>query len=249
MADSSGFEIQFHIVGDRAISVVLGDVISLEVNSRVRVLKQVIEGRHIEGITEMVPTYTNLIIHYKPEIIRYSKLMKLLGELTFGLKPKETVSEMVVEIPILYGGELQTDLEECATLQKVSVEELIRMHCGSLYYTYMLGFAPGHPYLARFENPFSFKRRECPRVKIPGGSVVVAEGLSNLIPFDQPCGWNIIGHTPVRIFDAYKQPPSLVNAGEWVKFVPITAEEYVEIKERVKNGTYECKSYPKESAR
>ncbi|NBK22799.1 MAG: 5-oxoprolinase subunit PxpB [Spirochaetia bacterium] len=241
------YEIQFHIAGDSAISIELGDVISLEVNSRVRALRQVIEERSIPGITEMVPTYTNLIIHYRPEQIRYSKLEKLLRQLVLDLKPIDFSNDMVIEIPILYGGDSLIDLQECAERQKVSVNELIRMHSQSLYYTYMLGFAPGHPYLARFENPFSFKRRECPRVKIPAGSVVVAENLSNLIPFDQPCGWNIIGHTPVKIFDAFKQPPSLVNAGDWVKFVPISKEEFDSIKEQVKLGKYACKRYPKES--
>lgn len=242
-------DIQFHIVGDSAISVELGDTISLEVNSRVRALRQGIEERNIKGIREMVPTYTNLIIHYRPETIRYAKLVKLLRQIVSTLPSLEFTNDVVIEIPILYGGDSLVDLEECAALQKVSVDELIRMHSQSLYYTYMLGFAPGHPYLARFENPFSFKRRECPRVKIPAGSVVVAENLSNLIPFDQPCGWNIIGHTPVKIFDEFKQPPSLINTGDWVKFIPISEDDYATIKEQVKQGTYTCRRYPKESNR
>ena len=242
-------EPRFYIVGDCAVSVELGDEISLEINFKVRALKELIESQKLDGITELVPTYTNLMIHYKPEILRYGRLIKYLNKAVRALDSVTIGDEKVVEIPILYGGESGTDLEECAALEKVSLDELVRMHSQSLYYAYMLGFAPGHPYLARFENPFHFKRRETPRVKIPAGSVVVAENLSNLIPFDQPCGWNIIGHTPVRIFNEGMEPPSLVNAGNWVKFVPVDENEYRQIREQVEKGEYQCITYLKETVK
>ena len=242
-------DIRFHIVGDCAISIELGNEISLETNLKVRALQQLLESRKNIGISEMVPTYTNLMVHYDPELIAYGKLVKYLKTLVNSLETVSIADEKVVEIPILYGGEAGTDLDECAALEGVSVEELIRMHSSSLYYTYMLGFAPGHPYMARFEDPFSFKRRETPRVKIPAGSVVVAENLSNLIPFDQPCGWNIIGHTPVRIFNEEKEPPSLINAGNWVKFVAIDEAEYKQIREQVEKGEYTCRTFLKETVK
>ena len=176
-------DIKVHIVGDCAISIELGDKISLDSNLKVRTLKNALESRKGIGIREMVPTYTNLMIHYDPELVSYGKLMKEIKKMVNSLSAVKFANEKVVEIPILYGGESGTDLEECAVLEGVSVEELINMHSQPLYYTYMLGFAPGHPYLARFENAFHFKRRDTPRVKIPAGSVVVAENLSNLIPF------------------------------------------------------------------
>lgn len=110
----------------------------------------------------------------------------------------------------------------------------------------MLGFAPGHPYMARFEEPYSFKRRESPRVKIPARSVVVQLNLSDLIPFEQPCGWNIIGSTPLDICNFDKEEPFLLSAGDWVRHVPVTKDEYDRIRHDVENGTYKVKTYAAE---
>ena len=147
------------------------------------------------------------------------------------------------EIPILYGGETGPDLEYCARLEQTSTEEIIRKHSEHEYYVYMLGFATGHPYMARFEEPYSFKRRESPSVKIPARSVVVQLNLSDLIPFEQPCGWNIIGSTPLDICNFKKEDPFLLSAGDWVRHVPVTKEEYDRIRRDVENGTYQVKTY------
>ncbi|MDO5348671.1 MAG: carboxyltransferase domain-containing protein, partial [Lachnospiraceae bacterium] len=105
--------------------------------------------------------------------------------------------------------------------------------------------APGHAYMARFEEPFHFKRRDTPRVRIAGGAIVVQLNLSNLIPFDQPCGWNIIGGTPLTICDYSKDDPFLVHAGDWIRYVPISLQEYKTIQEDVRKGTYRLKTYTK----
>ena len=127
-----------------------------------------------------------------------------------------------------------------------TLEEIVRIHSQSDYYVYMLGFAPGHPYGARMENPFSFKRRPTPRVKIPAGSIVVQLGLSDIIPFDQPCGWNIIGTTPVPAYDPRKENPFLLQAGQWMRHVPISREEFAAIRRQVEAGTYVPKTCRKE---
>ncbi len=237
--------IRFLLAGDTAVSIQFGQEISMEISLQVRALQYNLESMPIDGIMEVVPTYSSLMIHYLPEIISYKELKTELELRIASLNTIEMPMEKVTEIPIVYGGTYGHDLEECAKLEGMSVEELIKIHSGSEYYVYMLGFAPGHPYMARFERPFSFKRRESPRVKIPGGSVVAAQNLSNLIPFDQPCGWNILGATPVVICDYQREQPFLVNAGQWVRFIPITEEEYVKIKQQVEQGTYHCKTYEK----
>ena len=149
-------------------------------------------------------------------------------------------------IPVLYEGEYALDLEEIARIEGKTEEEIIRIHSQSDYYVYMLGFAPGHPYTARFENPFSFKRRETPRVRIPGGSIVVQLGLSDIIPFDQPCGWNIIGTTPILACDYRKKNPFLLKAGQWIRHVPVDKAEFMDIKRQVELGCYQPKTYEKE---
>ncbi len=233
-------EIQILTTGDCAISVQLGNEISLETNSKVLTLWKELQTHPIEGITEMLPTYAALMIHYRPEIIRYSELKKRIEDAAKELKAETSNQVKIVkEVPICYGGELGPDLELCAQLEHTTVDEIIRKHSSHDYYVFMLGFAPGHPYSARFEEPFQFKRRETARVNIPGRSVVVQQNLSDLIPFDQPCGWNIIGMTPLTICDYSKEDPFLVRAGEWVRYIPVDRAEYDRIRKQVEEGTYQ----------
>lgn len=234
-------EPRFLITGDCAVSIQMGTEISLEVNQKVLELQTELTEHPIEGITEMVPTYASLMVHYDPRKIRAKQLMEEIRS-RFGQGKTTVKREKVIrEIPILYGGELGPDLELCAELEGTTVEEIIRKHSEHDYYVYMLGFAPGHPYSARFEEPFSFKRRETARINIPARSVVVQQNLSDLIPFDQPCGWNIIGSTPLTICDYKKEDPFLVHAGEWVRYIPITKEEYERIRKADEAGTYQVK--------
>lgn len=236
-------DVKFLVAGDRAVSVEFGKVICLETNEKVRMLEEKLKESPIDGVVEVVPTYCSLIIHYRPEVVLYGELVQALKEKLNHMHSVQKKKKIVKEIPILYGGETGPDLEYCARLEQTSTEEIIRKHSEHEYYVYMLGFAPGHPYMARFEEPYSFKRRESPRVKIPARSVVVQLNLSDLIPFEQPCGWNIIGSTPLDICNFKKEDPFLLSAGDWVRHVPVTKEEYDRIRRDVENGTYQVKTY------
>lgn len=238
-------DVKFLIVGDSAMSVQMGSEISLEVNEKVRKLLANLNERPIEGIVEMVPTYSSLMIHYRPEKIIYENLKNEIKNRLKEFTQVEALSQIVKEIPICYDDEFGPDLKDCAAFEKVSVKEFIRMHSEHEYYAYMLGFAPGHAYKARFEEPFHFKRRETPRVRIPGGSIVAQLNLSNFIPFPQPCGWNIVGGTPLTICDYKREDPFLVHAGEWVKYMPVTSREYALIKRDAEKGRYQIKTYTK----
>lgn len=237
--------VKFLIAGDSAVSIQLGEEISLEINQQVRMLFGELMKHSVEGIVEMVPTYASLIVHYRPEIISYEKLIKEISKKMEHMDKLEQKQQIVKEIPICYEGELAPDIEECAAYEKCSVEDVIRMHSEHEYYSYMLGFAPGHAYMARFKEPFHFKRRNTPRIRIPARSIVVQENLSNFIPFDQPCGWNIIGTTPLTICDYKRENPFLVQAGDWVKFIPVSRKEYDRIKEADCKGIYRLKTYEK----
>ncbi len=243
-------EAKILVAGDHGISVQLGSEISLEVNGRVLALLKDLQDHPIEGISEMVPTYASLMIYYRPEEIRFDDLKKQIEERLAGLKAENTQREKVIkEVPICYGGELGPDLGLCAQLEHTTEEEIIRKHSSHDYYVFMLGFAPGHPYSARFEEPFTFKRRQTARVKIPARSVVVQLNLSDLIPFDQPCGWNIIGSTPLDICNYSKPDPFLVRAGEWVRYIPVDRAKYDEIRRQVEAGTYQVTVHHEPAAR
>ena len=234
-------DVKILMSGDQAVSVQMGDEISLEVNRKVLMLHEELKKKPVEGIREMVPTYASLMIHYRPEVIGLDKLMDEIYQRVDSMQGIAETKKIIREVPILYGGETGPDLELCAQLENTTVEEIIRKHSSHDYYVYMLGFAPGHPYSARFEEPFSFKRRDTARVKIPAGSVVVQLNLSDLIPFEQPCGWNIIGSTPLTICDYKKEDPFLVHAVEWIRYIPVNKKEYDQIKRADEAGTYQVK--------
>ena len=234
-------DVKILMSGDQAVSVQMGDEISLEVNRKVLMLHEELKNKPVSGIREMVPTYASLMIHYRPDVISLEQLKDEIYQRVDNMKDIAGTKKIVREVPILYGGETGPDLELCAQLENTTVEEIIRKHSSHDYYVYMLGFAPGHPYSARFEEPFSFKRRDTARVKIPERSVVVQLNLSDLIPFEQPCGWNIIGSTPLTICDYKKEDPFLVHAGEWIRYIPVSKKEYDQIKRADEAGTYKVK--------
>ena len=236
-------------VGDSALLVEFENEISIETNTKVISLKASLENAPFRGMKEPIPTYRALLVQYDPLIVRAASAEAAVRERLRDLSSVSLPKAVVTEIPVLYDREFAEDLDEIARIEGKTVEEIIKIHSQSEYFVYMLGFAPGHPYTARFENPFSFKRRATPRVRIPGGSIVVQLALSDIIPFDQPCGWNIIGMTPVLACDYRKEKPFLLHAGQWIKHVPITREEYFDIKRRVEQGTYECRTYEKGAAR
>lgn len=194
----------------------------------------------------MTPAYRSLLIQYDPCAVKSGAVREFVGQSLANLRSVTLPKPVITEIPVIYDPEFAPDIEEIARIEDKTVEEVIRIHSGSDYFVYMLGFAPGHPYTARFENPFSFKRRESPRVRIDGGSVVVQLALSNIIPFDQPCGWNIIGTTPVLVCDYRRENPFLLKAGQWIRHIPIDRDEYFDIKRRVELSEYVCRTYEKE---
>lgn len=239
-------EVIIRYAGDRAILAEFENEISMETNSKVRSLKFTLEQNPFPGMKELIPTYRALLVQYDPRVIKAAAVIEWIQDCMGRMSKVSLPKAIVTEIPVIYDKEFAEDIEEIAKIEKKSVKEIIKIHSQSDYFVYMLGFAPGHPYAARFENPFSFKRRETPRVRIPGGSIVVQLALSDIIPFEQPCGWNIIGRTPVLACDYRKKNPFLLQAGQWMRHIPIEKEEYFDILKQVKLGTYVCKTYEKE---
>ncbi|MBT9775635.1 5-oxoprolinase subunit PxpB [Clostridium sp. MCC353] len=236
---------RFLLNGDSAVSVELGTEINIETSKKVRALMAALETCKTDAIVETVPAYASLMIHYRPELMNIYQLKELVSRCLDSGEKKEQDKAVITEIPVLYGGDTGMDLEECARMEGISVPELISIHSGFDYYVYMLGFAPGHPYCARMERPFSFKRRTEPRIKVGAGSVVVSGELSNILPFDQPCGWNVIGNTPVKLCDYSKPEPFLLEAGRWIRFIPVSEPEYKEILREAELGNYKCRELEK----
>lgn len=233
-------------VGDCALSVEFENEISLETNQKVCAMKAALEKQDIYGVQELIPSYRALLILYDPLLVEWTAIEAAIAQCGNALDDAQVSKSVITEIPVLYEGEYAMDIEEIAKLENKTVEEVIRIHSQSDYYVYMLGFSPGHPYTARFENPFSFGRRTSPRIRIPGSCVVVQKERSNITPFPQPCGWNVIGTTPLLVCDYRHETPFLLKTGQWVRYVPIERAEFMEIKRQVELNCYQCKTYEKE---
>ena len=213
-------------VGDCAVSVELGQEISLEINHKVMALKMVLEREPIRGIVELIPTYCSLLIQYDPMDLRYGQLRDRLEALVTQLDEVEMPPKQVVEIPVAYGGEYGPDLGEVARAHNISEEEVIKLHSEPEYPIYMLGFVAGFPYLGGMNKAIATPRKKSPRLKIEAGSVGIAGEQTGIYSVESPGGWQIIGRTPLKLYDVEREEPVLLKAGQYVKFKPITKEEF-----------------------
>ena len=238
-------ETKYLQAGDQALNMEFGNEISQEINRKIRAITLAIEREKIEGIVEVVPTYRSLMIHYDPLEIEYKKLVGTLKKLESNLANIDLPAPEVIEIPTLYGGEYGPDIENVAKHNQLSVKEVIKIHTSKEYLIYMLGFTPGFSYLGGMDQRIATPRLQSPRTKIPGGSVGIAGEQTGIYPIDSPGGWQLIGRTPLNLFDPKDKDPILLKAGNYVAFKPIDEEEYKKIEEEIENGAYRCYRYPK----
>lgn len=217
-------------LGDKAIAVEFGQAIDLDINQRVMALRdkiqQDVQQNKLSGIVEMVPTYCSLLVEYNPLLISYDELTQILQQMAEHIEAAETASKEVVEIPVVYGGEYGPDLAEVADYHQLSPQQVIEMHAEPEYPVYMLGFVAGFPYLGGMNPHLATPRKKAPRLKIEAGSVGIAGGQTGIYSVESPGGWQIIGRTPLKLYDANRPQPVLLSAGQYVKFKPISQAEY-----------------------
>jgi inhibitor of KinA len=224
--------------GDNAIFVELGDSIDSEVNQHVRNLKLTLEKAEVPGIVESVPTYHSLLVYFNPLKVKVSILRQTVCNLLKSTTVAELPKRKLIEIPATYGGDFGPDLELVARHNNLSSAEVVRIHGSTQYLIYMLGFMPGFPYLGGMSPEIATPRKTTPRLKIPAGSVGIAGNQTGIYPAESPGGWQIIGRTPLALFRPNQEPPSILQAGDYLSFVRITPEEFAAIKEAISNGTY-----------
>lgn len=239
---------KYLIAGDRAIIVELGNEISREINRRVMNLAHGIEKTGLRGVSEVVPTYRSLLINYDPLAISMEELVEEIRKIEGQLDELDMPKPRVVEIPTAYGGDFGPDIGFVARYNGLTVDEVIDIHSKGEYLIYMLGFTPGFPYLGGMSERIAAPRLKNPRVKIPAGSVGIAETQTGIYSIESPGGWQLIGRTPVRLFDPHKKPYILLNAGDYIRFRPITETEYYQIEKQVKEGTYKVKDFEKSNS-
>ena len=213
-------------LGDRGLLVELGDGIDPAVNRRVQRLQQMLSRETLWGVVETIPAYCSLLVVYDPLRAAPDALARQIrGLCDFDDAAAPEAQRPVIEIPVVYGGEAGPDLEAVAAYHNLTGEEVIRLHSGTVYRVYMIGFTPGFPYMGELPQALDTPRRETPRTHIPKGSVAIAQRQTGIYPVVSPGGWQIIGRTPLELFDPLQDNPSLLGMGDEVRFVPITAAE------------------------
>ena len=216
-------------VGDRAVLAELGDSINESVNRRVMELNKIVRSSEQEGIMETVPAFCSLLVYYDPLVTDFSAVSRFLWNLSVSAPELREQSGALVEIPVCYGGSFGPDLAFVAKHGNLKEEEVIRIHSGRDYRIYMLGFLPGFPYLGGMDERIATPRLNVPRTLIPAGSVGIGGEQTGIYPMDSPGGWQLIGRTPLRLFDPQNGQKRLYEAGDTIRFVPISLREFEKI--------------------
>jgi len=226
------YHCSFLPAGDAALVVEFGSEISPEINARVSALADNLARRPLRGVTECVPTFRSLLVNYDPCKLRYDALVRKLQHRMEGLSAVRKQAKTFV-IPVCYNGE---DLDFVAAHAKTSKEEVIALHSAPEYLIYMLGFLPGFAYLGGLDPAIHTPRLQNPRTKIPAGAVGIGGEQTGIYPLDSPGGWQLIGSTPVRPYDPNRAQPILYAAGDFIRFAPVSPEEYADLECRQAAG-------------
>ncbi|WP_245613711.1 5-oxoprolinase subunit PxpB [Alkalihalobacterium bogoriense] len=225
-------------LGDCAIRFSFGDNISFSVHKYIRYFCNELEKRQIKGIIEWVPSYHTVTIYYDPVVYSYEEIRTILERLYEKSKTTTLTKARLVTIPVLYDKEVGPDLHKVAQFHQFSIDKVIEIHSSPLYLVFMIGFTPGFPYLGGMDEAIAIRRLENPRVRVHAGSVGIAGNQTGIYSVDSPGGWHIIGRTPVPLFEMKKNPPVLLQAGDFLTFTPISKQEFDSIEEQVKQKKY-----------
>jgi len=208
----------FRAMGDRSLLVELGETISPEVNCRVQQLMLRLQQARLPGVREFAPGYRSLLVVFDPLAISPAVLKTRITEVAVQPGSSGLPQAKLITVPVFYGGNYGPDLEWVSGHLGISTAEVIRFHTETVYRVYMIGFTPGYPYMGELPEALAIPRRSTPRTRVPKGSVGIAQRQTGIYPVASPGGWQIIGWTPIELFDPDRQLPSLLEMGDQVKF-------------------------------
>lgn len=233
-------DIRILTAGDSALLIEFGKEINPETNRKITAIVQLMREQHIEGIVDVIPAFCSLLINYDPRVLSYEELKERMENLLKMETKTETTRKRIFEIPVCYGGKYGPDIDNIAEHAGLSVNEVIKIHSSKDYLIYMLGFLPGFTYLGGLDERIHTPRLASPRLTIRAGSVGIGGSQTGIYPLDSPGGWQLMGLTPVRTYDPERQTPILVEAGDYIQFIPIDEEEFLRIQKLVEKGEYQC---------
>jgi inhibitor of KinA len=213
-------------LGDAALYCDFGQDVNKTINSNVIKYYNNIKKLNIESINNITPSYNKLIISFDLNKIKFNELKNIIEKIH--IDDDEKLLGKQIEIPVCCEEPYSLDLSELERKLKLSKEIILNNFFNNQYFCYMTGFIAGMPFLGDINESLRAKRLETPRVKVPKGSVGITEQFTNIYTFESPGGWNIIGNTPLKVFDSTKEiEPNLINPGDTVLFKRISKEEYL----------------------
>ncbi len=220
--------------GDTALVVEFGDRIDRGLNNKVLALAGRLDEAQVDGIVETVPTFRSLTVHYEPMVVPFAALSARIATLMQDLRTGETASQSW-RLPACYDASVAPDLDDVAARTNLSPAQVIERHSAVAYHVYMLGFLPGQAYMGDVAPELALPRRESPRMKIPAGSLAIAMTMTSIFPQETPCGWHLIGRSPVPLWDK-SGAMALLRPGDQVSFAPVSLREYEDLLAKAADG-------------
>ena len=224
-------------MGDCCLIIEFGLKVDTATNQLVHAVADYLQAHLPKGVLDIVPAFTTVALHYRPEALEHGSaspyqqlkdgVETILGS---GITAKQHTARSV-EIPVCYGGEFGPDLVEVAAACRLTPDQVVALHGASESIVYMLGFAPGHPYAGGLDPKIAVPRRATARTSVSEGTVAIANGQTVIYPMKSPGGWNLIGRTPLKLFDPAATPPCLLQPGDQLRFVAISRQQFDAIRE------------------
>ena len=215
--------------GDQAILVEFGTEINSLLNRRGHTVARNLTARKIPGIGEIISSYCSLLIYYDPFVLSFAQVSFQVQELLGQEVASEEDSQTIREIPVLYGGAWGPDLPFVAKHNNLSTEEVVKLHTRETYLVYVVGFSPGFAAMGTVPEKIQAPRLSSPRTKVPAGSVGIGGQQTGIYAVESPGGWQLIGRTPLKLFNLHRRPPSFFQAGDYARFCPIGENEFHKI--------------------
>lgn len=230
-------DVRFLSAGDTAMVVEFGDRIERPLSDRVLRLGAKVRTAALAGVVETVPTYRSLMVHYDPLRTDHATLQ---GQLAGMLDDAQGAAQeaRLWRVPACYEAAHAPDLDDVARRTGLGTREVVDLHSGTLFHIYMIGFVPGYPYMGDLPDALVLPRRADPRIRVPAGSIAIAANMTAIYPLESPGGWHLIGTTPIRLFDPLRPRPALFGPGDKVRFEPIPASRFEEIRRASAGGDY-----------
>ena len=232
----------FQRFGDSAMLINFEQKIDVEINNLVIQLAEKIRDASISGIRFCTPAYCSITIGFDPKTIIYEDLCEKIKKIeTLIFTKKNNQTQRILNIPVCYKSPYSIDLQELIEIVSLSKSEIIRLHTTTIFRVFMLGFLPGFPYMGILPDSLICQRKKIPRLRVPAQSVGLAGKQTGIYPSEAPGGWQIIGRTPIKVFDPIQENPFLFQAGDLVKFHAISEISFQKIEKDILLGNFQTK--------